>query len=221
MALDVADVDLAARAIRVRSREGKPRSTRSARVPIGDDLAEILAGWVGRTGSVHLFPGLTRRGRWKRSPVPGYHGAPLDELQAAARAAGLDPGITFEKLHRFYLENRSAGINLGLASSARPESASSPEPALPTIRFGALGSPIYIGGTKVKKPLTEAQHAIVSVLLDAGPEGLTGGQIAERTDFTGWRETLRRLKESDPLWDAIIVFPGISHGRYRIAAVRL
>jgi NUMOD3 motif len=108
---------------------------------------------------------------------------------------------------------------LGLHETGRSEPAMSLDPALPTIRLGRPGEPTFIDGQKVK-PLNPPQYDIISMLLDAGPEGLTTGQIEARTEHSGWRATLRTLKKNH-LWDRVIIFPGVSHGRYRIAAVRL
>ena len=74
------------------------------------------------------------------------------------------------------------------AADSRPEPATSAQPALPTIRLGEPGEPTYIDGRPIKaKTLNKEQHAIVSLLLDAGPEGLFKGQIEAKSKFSGWR----------------------------------
>ncbi|MEJ7637468.1 MAG: site-specific integrase, partial [Singulisphaera sp.] len=66
LGLEVADVDLAGRLILLKSNARRRLKTRGSAQPvaIAEDLAEVLALWLPRTGSPWLFPGVTLRGPW-------------------------------------------------------------------------------------------------------------------------------------------------------------
>ena len=83
----------------------------------------------------------------------------------------------------------------------------------PLVVLGKPGEPSVVRG-KQKKALTDGQHAVVSALIIAGVEGLTKDAIeAERSSA---REILKRLRDSDEDWAAVIIMAGQTNGRYRI-----
>lgn len=86
------------------------------------------------------------------------------------------------------------------------------------IKIGRPGEPVYIDG-KEKPPLRAAQHAVISALLNAGPEGLDEQELREKSGRGGWWRILKELGK-DPDWGRILMFPGGPWGRYRILAER-
>ena len=60
--------------------------------------AEILAGWIPRTDSPWLFPGVRRQVPW-RNGRPGTR--PIDRLKSAGRDAGIE-GLTFQSLRHTF-----------------------------------------------------------------------------------------------------------------------
>lgn len=84
------DVDLPGRTIRVVLRRRLKRPTAARSVPVGDELAGVLEGWMPRAGASWVFPGVRGKGAW-HGGAPGYR--PTDRLAAAAEAAGV-PGFT-------------------------------------------------------------------------------------------------------------------------------
>jgi integrase len=204
--LRVRDVDLAARTMRLtgtrtrRERDGAPTTL----IRLDPRLVAILSRWVPLAESAWLFPNARRTGPFRKREA-------LAALKAAAHAARAK-GVTFESLRRYFLETAALMI------PAEPEPPAAPPEPTHTIRLGGPGEPTYIDGRRVKKPLTKKQHALVSALLEAGRDGLTADEFPAKTQQGGWRQTLLKLKRSDRLWDAIIVFPGPAHGAYRLAA---
>ena len=100
--LRIEDVDTAENVIRIhktRMGESFPRS-----ILIPPKVASILAGWLKQSKSEWLFPSKDRAAPWE---AHGWNKSqrPTDQLEAAARAAGVDE-LTFEKLRRFAKENR-------------------------------------------------------------------------------------------------------------------
>jgi integrase len=89
-----ADVNLAARSIRVQAHveDGwKPKTLKSAAVlPIAEPLAAVLGRWLPHTGARWVFPGKRLRGPWL-SGGPGVR--PLDQVAELGRRAGV-PGLT-------------------------------------------------------------------------------------------------------------------------------
>lgn len=86
-------------------------------------------------------------------------------------------------------------------------------PHSPPVVLGKPGEPCVVNG-KQKKALTDAQHAVISALITAGVEGLTKDAIeAERSSA---RDILKRLRDSDKDWAAVIIMAGQTNGRYRI-----
>jgi hypothetical protein len=76
------------------------------------------------------------------------------------------------------------------------------------------GRPIVCG--KSKAPLTLARYNIVKALIDAGDDGLTGDELAERSGHGGAVNVLKSLAKSDPDWRSVIQLPGKPGGRYRL-----
>jgi integrase len=89
LGLRVADVDLAAGIISVRSHPIRRLKTgaRAARLPIAAPLAAVLESWMPETGSEWLFPHCELSGPWFHGR-PGYR--PLDQVKALGRRAGVD-----------------------------------------------------------------------------------------------------------------------------------
>lgn len=82
----------------------------------------------------------------------------------------------------------------------------------PPVQIGHAGEPCVVCG-KPKKPLTDAQHAVISALLRAGDAGLNkDGLEAIRASA---RRILKDLCE-DPDWADVVLLPGQTNGRYRI-----
>ncbi len=95
--LEVRDVDTGQRTLTIRAKEvpvrGKPdRWWRpktvgsAATLPLGNRLADVLAGWIPETGCRWLFPGLKREGPWTTGG-PGVR--PLDQVRALGDRAGV------------------------------------------------------------------------------------------------------------------------------------
>lgn len=83
----------------------------------------------------------------------------------------------------------------------------------PMVVLGRPGEPCTVNG-KQKRALTDGQHAVVAALMSAGAEGLTKDAIEEERSSA--REILKRLRDSDEDWAAVIIMAGQTNGRYRI-----
>jgi len=82
----------------------------------------------------------------------------------------------------------------------------------PAVQLGCPGEPCLVFGQK-KRPLTDAQLAVVDALIKAGAEGLTkDGLEAVRSSARRILKTLRKDKD----WAKVIFMPGQTNGRYRI-----
>ena len=86
------DVDLFGRVLTICAKPGwRPKTVKStARLPIAEPLAVVLAGWMPLAGSPWLFPGKKLRGPWVTGG-PGMR--PLDHVRALGERAGV-PGLT-------------------------------------------------------------------------------------------------------------------------------
>jgi hypothetical protein len=67
-----------------------------------------------------------------------------------------------------------------------------------------------------KRPLTLAQYDVVKALLEAGERGLSKDELDRKSKHGDARRILKRLAESDSDWKAVISFPGLPGGGYRI-----
>jgi DNA-binding Xre family transcriptional regulator len=87
----------------------------------------------------------------------------------------------------------------------------------PLVKLGRVSKdkPIVCG---VAKPvLSKPAHYVVKALIKAGPEGLTGPQLKEKSGHLDYRGILRRLVDGDRHWQQGIRLPGTTRGfRYRI-----
>lgn len=92
--LSWAEVDLAARLIRLDPARGLKTFAAAQPVPIPDRLAGALAWWRGRCDSEWVVPGRTRRRPWTGGSLGSR---PIDHLKAAGRAVGVE-GLTFASL---------------------------------------------------------------------------------------------------------------------------
>lgn len=99
-----------------------------------------------------------------------------------------------------------------------PASPPVPEPPLPTPRpfeFEDFDKQPVVNGN-VKPHLTQAEHDILTALLEAGERGLTKDELDERSGRTDSRKYLRKLAR-DADWASVIVFPeGKGRGGYRL-----
>ncbi len=209
--LEVANVDVASRVI-VTGFKGK----RPKRLKISPELASALEAWIPKTGGKWLLPGGRRIGPWWHTSR--WRHSPLGEQKVACLAIGVEP-FTFQQLRRFRAENRYWRPPAEAAPAAdRPEPATSAGPPLPVIRLGRPGEPFNVDG-KEKPRLTALGYKLLAMLLEAGAEGKTKGQLdAKLGKGGGWRRTFRDLK-SDPDLDRILVPAGKSWTRYRALAV--
>jgi integrase len=94
--LQAADVDLAGRVIRLSDRTPLKTEGSAVPVPMPAELAEILAAWLPRAGSIWAFPGVRRKSPWTGGPTGR---TPLASAQAAARSVGVE-GLTFRGLRQ-------------------------------------------------------------------------------------------------------------------------
>lgn len=201
--LRVADIDLAGGAIWLpgsRAKIGR-RGSEAIAVRIDDELKGILSGWTRRTKCEWAFPGVRRRGPWKKRDV-------LAQIKTSARAAGITR-INVESLRRHFDEQAVTAIPGGSAPRfLRPESAGSDTGFIPSVEIGLAGEPAYIRG-KRKRRLTPMQHKVIAALLEAKSEGLSKKAMTQ--NYGGkeaWRQILIRLRK-DPDWASAIAFPGL------------
>lgn len=82
----------------------------------------------------------------------------------------------------------------------------------PSVVLGDPGRPCAVRG-KEKKPLTDAQRAVVAALIEAGPNGLTKDSLELIRPSA--RRILKQLQQ-DCDWAQVILMPGQTNGRYRI-----
>lgn len=80
------------------------------------------------------------------------------------------------------------------------------------VDLGRPGEPCVVLGRQ-KKPLTDAQYAIISTLIRAGDEGLT--KDALEAIRASARRILKTLRQ-DADWAKVILMPGRTNGRYRL-----
>ncbi len=106
-----------------------------------------------------------------------------------------------------------AGTALTQASSGATSPQSSDEqPSGPAVDMGSPGENCRVLGIE-KKPLTDGQRAVVSVLLNAGADGLSKDAI-EHVRASARRILKTLAKDED--WAKVILLPGQTNGRYRI-----
>jgi integrase len=109
LGLAVADVDLVAGTITIRTNRRRGLKTRksAARLPIAAELGNVLAEWIPLTGSEWLFPGVRRKAPWLEGP----HGdKALDQVKALGLRAGV-PGLTIQSFrHTFASLSEGWGI---------------------------------------------------------------------------------------------------------------
>jgi hypothetical protein len=104
-----------------------------------------------------------------------------------------------------FLKLQAQGSNQG--PTTRPKSATSKKKSLPAVQLGKPGDPVFVRGVS-KGVLTAAQYKALKILLRAFARGLTAKEMTRAYESIGWRNTLRRLRESDPDWAKAIGFPG-------------
>lgn len=85
-------------------------------------------------------------------------------------------------------------------------------PVGPKVQLGLPGEPCRVLG-KLKRALTDAQHAVVSTLISAGDAGMSKDSLENVRPSA--RRILRQLY-GDSDWAKVIVMPGQTNGRYRI-----
>ncbi len=94
-------------------------------------------------------------------------------------------------------------------------STDAPDGAAPhqaSVELHGPGEPCNVLG-KEKKPLTDAQYAVISRLLEAGTEGLSKDALEAVRPSA--RRILRNLRK-DKDWAKVIRMPGQTNGRYRL-----
>ncbi len=87
-------------------------------------------------------------------------------------------------------------------------------PEAVALELGCPGAPSRVRG-QLKKPLTDAQRAVVAALIKAGQDGLSKDALEAIRPSA--RRILKAL-QSDPDWAAVLIMPGQTNGRYRIRA---
>jgi len=99
----VEDLDLAEKIFYVQDRDENLLKTEGSCAPIGlpPELVPILESWSKRCASKWLFPGLKGNGPWVSGSI-GYR--PLDKIQAAAKAVGLE-GVTIQSFRHTWKTN--------------------------------------------------------------------------------------------------------------------
>jgi hypothetical protein len=85
-----------------------------------------------------------------------------------------------------------------------------------SVQLRGPGQSVVVRG-KAKRPLTRAQYDVIKALLEAGPAGLTKGQLDDKSGHSEAHKILKRLHNSDPDWEAVIQLPGQPWVGYRIA----
>jgi len=100
LALAVADIDLDAGVIRIRTNRRRGLKTRksAAALPIPPLLRDVLEAWIPCTKSEWLFPGAWRLGPWLEGP-PGEK--PLDQVELLGIRAGV-PGLTISSFRHTF-----------------------------------------------------------------------------------------------------------------------
>jgi integrase len=110
LGLAVADVDLAAGMLTIRTNRRRGLKTRSssANLPMPAELGRVLAAWMPLTGCEWLFPGATRTGPWLEGP-PGLKA--IDQVKALGQRAGVE-GLTIASF-RHTFASLAEGWGLG------------------------------------------------------------------------------------------------------------
>lgn len=86
----------------------------------------------------------------------------------------------------------------------RPDRAA-PLPEISPVLLGGPGTPPVVLGRQ-KPPLSPSEFAVVRALLDVFPGGRTWPKLKEVCGYEP-RIVVRRLKENDPDWDAVLLTP--------------
>lgn len=178
-----------------------------------DDFHQAYAGELGR---VTPYLGLaTRTAVEKLFDLHYRHAVQVGEVMRRHMTAHVDAR------RRGRLDNTcmlnyafDAGQPSRPTSGATPAKDKTMNAAKTAVRvdIGQPGMPAAVNGTP-KKPLTDAQRAVVDALLKAGDAGLTKDALEAARPSA--RRILKHLqKDSD--WAKVILMPGQTNGRYRI-----
>jgi hypothetical protein len=84
---------------------------------------------------------------------------------------------------------------------------------------GSHRSPLVCGVERAV--LKRSQYDVVKALNAAGPEGLSGKTLVERSNHSDAVNILKRLRKSDPHWKRVIQLAGVSGRRYAITDPQL
>ena len=224
--LDVADCDLTARTLRI---VGASIGRRERPMPA--KLSEVLADWLPNTGCRWAFPGARLVGPWNGGP-PGQK--PLHRLRDAGRDVGLE-GVSFERLRGTWtlaggrpalplFEGRSAPRRTYEGPCPKPPGPP-PKPTeppgtwAPAIEFPGPGRIAVIAGRVRREfPATDGLCKALAALAEAGRDGLSAKELNAICRPYSWRQMLIRLKKTDPLLDAAIIFAGRPYLPYRMAS---
>jgi hypothetical protein len=128
--------------------------------------------------------------------------------QVKAALAGRHIVTNFAGLTCYTSETKRHTSDRSLPSDARP-------PVRVGVTLGSLDDFVWVNRLK-KPPLSAAKYRVVRALVDAGAPGLSKGELDDRSGCTDARKHLKELAARDPDWEAVIIFPGKSWGRYRI-----
>ena len=124
-----------------------------------------------------------------------------------------DPAPSVDTLRRAQFAFRARRWEHLLKQRASAQAPISPKvPSPSAIQLGRPGGPCFVLGRE-KRPLTDAQRAVVARLLDAGRAGLT--KDALELVRPSARRILRALRQ-DPDWAQVIGMANQTNGRYRI-----
>lgn len=122
--------------------------------------------------------------------------------------------ILFHQAQRWAEKVRRQAEKVSRDTGPKGRSDCPPRPGKPAVEPGAPGDPCRVLG-KEKKPLTDAQYAVITRLLKAGPAGLSKDALEAVRPSA--RRILRNLRK-DKDWAKVIRMPGQTNGRYRLKA---
>jgi len=203
------DVDLPAQRIRARHREKSTWTKLSSPIPISDQLKFVLGKQIAQSGSKYVFPG-DKGGPWT-STSSQRESTPFNQLKAAGEQLGIKAPVHFESLRLFHVDHARLTLPIDPRLTDRR----------PAVEIN--GDRSFLVMWKPKQ-VTPGRFAIVKVLLEAGPDGLSKSDMDAlvRTrpsgdhKGSGWRQVLTEMRK-DPDWEKAILMAEGAYGRYRIA----
>lgn len=82
------------------------------------------------------------------------------------------------------------------------------------VLYNLKDCPFVLG--KRKSPLSTPRYAVVKALIEAGEQGLTKDGLVKASGKGGAVNIMKGLAGSDKDWEAVLLLPGKTGGRYRI-----